>query len=212
MRDETNGSKVSTVFRVVMEYQSVLYRASIHVKFVLTDDPSGSSFRGDRRVKLICESMTGRLLLSAILFLIAFGLTTEARAQSAFEAGARFGDNISVDLALPISKAPRLHGAVYLDRFGVGAYGNWVFRLKEGPKNLRFYLGGGPELFFEHQFDIAVAGDVGVEWAFDELPVTVGFDWRPSLRLTNGSGFHSGNWGFTVRYRFGGESIFTPAD
>jgi len=119
------------------------------------------------------------------------------------EAGIRLADNFGVDATVPFGPAPRLHGALYLDHFGVGTYANWAFRLDGGPPNLRFFLGGGPEFFFEDQFDFAVAGDGGVEWAFEEFPVTIGFDWRPSFRLTNGSDFHTGNWGVTARFRFG---------
>ena len=59
--------------------------------------------------------------------------------------------------------------------------------------------------------DATVAGDVGVEWAFEEVPVTIGFDWRPTFRLTNVTDFHSGNWGVTARFRFGA-GTFVKAD
>jgi len=135
----------------------------------------------------------------------------EVYAQNNWEVGLRFGDNVSVDGTVPIAHAPRLHAAVYLDRFGVAAYGNWVFNLGDGPKNLRFYAGAGPEIFIEHQFDLALAGDLGVEWAFDEVPITVGFDWRPSFRLTNGADFNTRNWGFVARFMLG-RGTFVPAD
>lgn len=131
-------------------------------------------------------------------------------AQTDWEVGLRFGDDVSVDATVPFGPAPRLHAAVYLDRFGLGAYFNWVFQLRDGPPNLKFYAGGGPELFLEHETDLAAAGDLGVEWAF-EFPLTVGFDWRPSLRLTNDSDFYTGNWGITARFRLG-EGLFEPAD
>jgi hypothetical protein len=132
------------------------------------------------------------------------GLSTVASAQRPPELGIRLGETFAVDATLPIAQAPRLHGAVYLERFGVGAYGNWIFRLSEGPRNLGFYVGAGPELFFESQFDIHATGDLGLEWAFAEVPITVGFDWRPSFRFTNNTKFLTSNWGFTARFRFGG--------
>lgn len=152
------------------------------------------------------------LLAAACLFVVALGITPDIHAQNtSFEAGIRAADNFGVDATVPIGPAPRLHAALYLDRVGVGTYGNWAFRLDGGPQNLRFFAGGGPEFFFEHQFDFAVAGDVGIEWVFEEVPVTVGFDWRPAFRLTNGTDFHSGNWGVTARFRFGA-GTFVKAD
>ncbi len=151
-----------------------------------------------------------RFVTAFILTVLVFS-TADVKAQNNLEVGLRFGDNFAIDGTLPIAQAPRLHAAVYLDRFGFGAYGNWVFNLGEGPKNLRFYAGGGPEIFTEHQFDVAVAGDLGVEWAFGEVPVTLGFDWRPSLRLTNGTDLHTGNWGFVARFMLG-RGTFVAAD
>ena len=69
------------------------------------------------------------------------------------EVGIRLADNWGVDATVPLGPAPRLHAALYLDRVGVGAYGNWAFRLDSGPKNLRFYAGGGPEAFFASSLD-----------------------------------------------------------
>jgi hypothetical protein len=151
-------------------------------------------------------------LLSVIL--AAFVLLTvpgESHAQKGLEVGLRLGDNVAADLTVPIAQEPRLHPAVYFDRFGVAAYFDWLFRLSDGPPNLRFYPGVGPEMYFEGDFDLAVAGNFGVEWAFSEVPITIGVDWRPALRLTNDTDFYTGNWGFTARFRIG-QGNFERAD
>jgi hypothetical protein len=31
-------------------------------------------------------------------------------------------------------------------------------------------------MFFGDQFDLRVAGNFGIEWAFSEVPITLGFD------------------------------------
>lgn len=157
--------------------------------------------------------MKPSFLVAALLIALigAIGLN-DANAQKGLEVGIRLGDRVSADLTVPIGKEPRLHPAVYFDkRFGVGAYFDWLFRLSEGPANLRFYPGVGPEMYFEDRFDLAVAGNFGVEWAFSEVPITIGFDWRPALRLTNDTDFHTGNWGFTARFRIG-QGNFEPAN
>jgi len=142
-----------------------------------------------------------KLLPLAISLVLLFA-GTDLKAQSNWEAGVRFGDNFSADLTIPIAAAPRLHTAVYFDRFGVGGYFDWMFALSNGPKGLKFYPGFGPEFFFENRFDFNVSGDFGVEYSFN-FPLTIGVDWRPGFRVTNDFNWRSGNWGFIARFRFG---------
>lgn len=141
------------------------------------------------------------------LFIVLAFCATESQAQSNWEVGMRFGDNTSIDMTVPIGAEPRLHPAVYLDRFGVGAYFDWMYSLSGGPTGLKFYPGIGPEVFFEGRFDLAVAGDFGAEYSFN-FPLTIGVDWRPALDLTNDVDFRTGNWGFIARFRFGEGTSF----
>ena len=145
--------------------------------------------------------------IPVFLLITSFNLS----AQSNWEAGVRFGDNFSIDATIPIGATPRLHPAVYFDRFGVATYFDWMFALSDGPTGLKFYPGVGPEFFFQDRFDFAVAGNFGVEYAF-EFPMTIGFDWRPGFRLTNGSKWKSDNWGIIVRYRFNKGAKLVPAN
>ena len=129
-------------------------------------------------------------------------ISSSASAKANWEAGIRFGDNFSADLTIPIAATPRLHTAVYFDRFGVAPYFDWMFALSGGPTGLKFYPGVGPEFFFGNDFDFNIAGDFGIEYSFD-FPLTIGLDWRPHFAVTNDFDFHSGNWGFIARFRFG---------
>ena len=151
--------------------------------------------------------MNRGLLLIAVATLLVSTTSRDAYAQAGLEGGIRLGDDVSADLTMPLAREPRLHGAVYFDRFGIGTYLDWLFKLSDGPANLRFYPGVGPEMFFEGRFDLRVAGNFGVEWVFSEVPITIGFDWRPAIRLTNDTDFNSNNWGFIARFRFGGGKI-----
>ena len=147
-------------------------------------------------------------LLGALLFAVALiaGTAGESNAQSNWEAGIRFGDEFAIDATIPLSAKPRLHAAAYFgghaSDFGLAAYFDWMFGLNDGPTGLKFYPGVGPELYFGNDFNIGVAGDFGVEYSFD-FPLTIGLDWRPGVMFTNDIGFHSGNWGFIARFRFG---------
>ena len=135
----------------------------------------------------------------------------DLKAQANWEVGVRFGDEFAVDMTIPLAASPRLHPAIYFDRFGVGTYFDWMFALSDGPSGLKFYPGVGPEFFFENSFDFHIAGDFGVEYSFD-FPLTVGFDWRPGFAVTEGFDFKYGNWGFIARFRFGEGTKFVRAD
>lgn len=129
-------------------------------------------------------------------------ISAGAKAQSNWEAGIRFGDNIAIDATIPLAAAPRLHPAVYLDYFGIAGYFDWMFALNDGPTGLKFYPGVGPEFWLENDFNFDIAGNFGAEYSFD-FPLTIGFDWRPGFQVTNGMKFKSSNWGFSARFRFG---------
>ena len=145
------------------------------------------------------HSFTGTFLI--ILILAVMG--TESKAQSNWEIGGRFGDDIAIDMTIPLAKAPRLHPAIYLENhFAVGVYFDWLFSLEGGPTGLKFYPGVGPEFHFHNGFDFVAAGDFGVEYSF-EFPLTLGFDWRPGFVITDNMHFTASNWGFIARFRFG---------
>lgn len=152
-----------------------------------------------------------KILVIAAVALGAVFAGSNAQAQANWEAGVRFGDGFSIDATVPIGATPRLHPAIYFDRFGIGTYFDWMFSLNGGPTGLKFYPGVGPELFFENQFDFAVAGDFGAEYSF-EFPLTIGIDWRPRFRFTNNADFSANNWGIIARFRFGEGVSFSKAN
>jgi hypothetical protein len=154
--------------------------------------------------------MKQKFLLTVLLIFMLFA-GAQLKAQSNWEAGLRLGDNFSADLTIPLAAKPRLHTAVYFDRFGVGGYFDWMFALSGGPTGLKFYPGVGPELWFGNDFDFDIAGDFGVEYSF-KFPLTIGFDWRPGFRVTDGFKWKSGNWGFIARFRFAKGPKFEKAN
>jgi hypothetical protein len=149
----------------------------------------------------------------SVLVLFCFILLSgaELKAQANWEAGMRFGNNISAELTMPLAASPRFHPAVYFDRFGIGGYFDWMFALSGGPTGLKFYPGVGPEFWFGNNFDFSIAGDFGVEYSF-EFPLTIGFDWRPGFMITDGFDFKTSNWGFSARFRFGKGVKFVKAN
>ncbi|MBV6644319.1 MAG: hypothetical protein KI790_02660 [Cyclobacteriaceae bacterium] len=119
------------------------------------------------------------------------------------EAGMRFGNDISFEATLPLATAPRLHPALYLNENGVivASYFDWMFGIADGPEGLRIHPGVGPELYFIDDVALGIAGNFGVEYAF-EFPMSIGFDWRPAIVLGNDDNLIMDNWGISARYRF----------
>ena len=155
-----------------------------------------------------------KTLFSFVQIAIFFCLLTNSadlKAQANWEIGARFGDDISIEATIPLAASPRLHPAIYFNRFGVATYFDWLFALTDGPTGLKFYPGVGPEFFFEDSFDFHIAGNFGAEYSFD-FPLTLAFDWRPGFAVTEGFNFKYGNWGFSARFRFGEGSRFVKVD
>ena len=147
-----------------------------------------------------------KLIILSVIVLGLILVFDDTKAQASWEAGVRFGDRGSIEATIPVGMAPRLKPAVYfygpINTFGVAAYFDWMFKLSDGPSGLKFFPGVGPEFYFDNQFNMGVAGDFGVEYAFD-FPLTIGFDWRPAVYFTNSWGFRGHNWGFVARFRFG---------
>jgi hypothetical protein len=158
--------------------------------------------------------MNGRkLTFVGIVVILTMVLTEiETSAQANWEIGGRFGNQIAVDMTIPLARSPRLHTTVYFHKeFALGAYFDWLFALEGGPTGLKFYPGVGPEFYFANGFDMGVAGDFGAEYSFD-FPLTVGIDWRPGFVFTDGFYFHSNNWGIFARFRFGEGVKFVKTD
>ena len=152
-----------------------------------------------------------KTIIISFFTLACFMFSHETKAQSNWEAGLRVGEFISFDATIPIGLAPRLHPAIYFDRFGVASYFDWMFALSGGPKGLKFYPGVGPEFWLEGDFDFDIAGNFGVEYSFD-FPLTIGLDWRPAFRTTDDFRFRADNVGFIARFRFGEGVRFIRAD
>jgi len=144
-----------------------------------------------------------KLIILSVVIIGSVFAYNDSKAQASWELGARFGDRGSIEATIPVGISPRIKPAVYFyNEFGVAGYFDWMFKISDGPSGLKFFPGVGPEFFFENDFNFAIAGDFGVEWAFD-FPLTIGFDWRPAVFMTNSRGFQADHWGFSARFRFG---------
>ena len=121
------------------------------------------------------------ILIFAALF---FGaITTQAQ-----EIGLRFGhingNNVAVDGIFSTGEFSRVHGNLSFGQNGLGLDAIWNPIYEDIPDtDFKWYAGFGPSVYLSDSFRLGAAGEVGVEYAFLEVPITLGLDFRPYLFL-----------------------------
>lgn len=165
-----------------------------------------------------------KLLLSAVML---FGIAISANAQdiSKNALGLRLGDNdgfggeISYQRGLSGNNRLELdlgfRNSKYYDAFKLAALYQWVWNI-EGGFNWYAGVGGGigswshnNDKKFDSRNDsgtiLFVAGDLGIEYNFQEAPIQLSLDIRPELYF-NSDDYREDNFGpdiaLGIRYRF----------
>jgi hypothetical protein len=131
-----------------------------------------------------------------------FALTVQS--TQAQEVGVRFGDivgnNVAVD-AVWGGKSARIHLDVsFGDGVGVELPFEWVRPL--GGEAFNYYLGVGPYAWLGDPFTLGAVGEVGLEYHFKDVPLALGVDWRPALRIIDDTDFIWGRFGLNIRFVF----------
>jgi hypothetical protein len=143
-----------------------------------------------------------KVILIAIISLAVYGIS------SAQEVGLRFGDvsggSVAIDGVFDLAKFSRVHADLSFGESSVGIDALWDFINKPlGVEAFNWYLGVGPYMIIDDPFWFGVAGEAGLEYRFREVPIALGFDWRPQVSFVETTDFHAGGFGFNVRYVFG---------
>lgn len=102
-------------------------------------------------------------------------------------------------------------GWTFGDNFGaIGFTGIWQWKGEIG-SGFGWFAGPGVSAglwFYDGDADddgglnVAIAGQVGLEYNFDAIPLQLSVDVRPSFSLIPGTDFHFGGVALGVRYRF----------
>ncbi|MCL6523136.1 MAG: hypothetical protein K6T34_00615 [Thermoflavifilum sp.] len=72
-----------------------------------------------------------------------------------------------------------------------------------GASGLTWYLGMGPQLFFDQQeTDFGVRPMLGIDLKIPAAPLNMSFDWRPYIQFTHGTGSIAGRFQFAFRFAF----------
>jgi hypothetical protein len=160
----------------------------------------------------------------AVLFFFAIGLFAafNANGQNYNSAiGARLGSPLALSYKKFISEsgAIELYGA-YRGYSGYSWFSiNGAYQVhNDFPNldNLQWYIGGGAGVYFFNFGNafvndnyattrIALQGYLGLEYTFDDVPLSISADWIPTIFLNKGYGnsFGSGYAGLGVRYVLG---------
>jgi hypothetical protein len=147
--------------------------------------------------------------MKKLFFIIIIGLSTYGF-SGAQELGVRFGDvtvgNAAIDAVFGLGQFSRVHADVSFGDSGVGIDALWDFVYRPlGGEAFNWYAGFGPYLWIDDPFWLGVVGELGLEYRFKNVPIAIGADWRPGFSIIDETGFHTGGFGFNVRYRFGGK-------
>ena len=143
--------------------------------------------------------------MKKLLLVLAFiGANQFANAQ---EIGIRFGDvsggDVAVDGIFSLDKFSRIHANVSFGDGGVGLDALWDFLYKPvDGESLKWYVGVGPSMVINDDFLLGASGEIGLEYRFQEAPIAIGLDWRPTLWILEETDFHAGSFGLNVRYVF----------
>ncbi len=127
--------------------------------------------------------------------------------SNAQELGIRFGDvsggNVAIDAIFGTGEFSRIHADVSFGN-GVGIDVLWDFLYRPlGGEAFNWYVGVGPYIQIADPFWLGVAGEIGLEYKFASVPISISGDWRPLISIIESTDFHAGGFGFNVRYVFG---------
>ena len=123
------------------------------------------------------------------------------------EIGVRWGDalgnEIALDAMINFGKFSRTHvDLTFGDDFGLELLGHFLNK-PLGSSNLNLYSGVGVSMYFGDPFLFGVAGEIGLEYRFANIPIVIGADWRPVYVFHDGGDFETGGFGINARFAFG---------
>ncbi|MFD2202216.1 outer membrane insertion C- signal [Shivajiella indica] len=143
-----------------------------------------------------------------ILLFFVFSTMMLWNRTNAQELGLRFGDvlgnNVAIDGVFSLGEFSRVHGDVSFGDRGVGIEALWNFVYRPlGQEAFHWYAGVGPSLLLGDPFILGVSGEIGLEYTFREVPLSLSLDWRPRVNIVETTDFVPGPFGFNIRYVFG---------
>lgn len=150
------------------------------------------------------KSLFKSAILATTLFLASqISVQAQSSLPEDFQLGIRLGDTFGADFAIDASMpfgGETLHTNIgFNDNLSLSALYDFVDTISP---NLHWYYGFGAQVGFFDDFTVAAAAEIGIEYDIQEVPVTVGIDYRPALEIISETEFNTNQAGFFIRYRF----------
>jgi len=155
-----------------------------------------------------------KIILSSIM-LIGLAFTTQAQDISKNALGLRIGDNSGLGAEISYQKALSGNNRLELDlgwrnsnnidALKIAGLYQWVWNI-DGAFN--WYAGAGAGIGSYSANNVSgtfafAAGDIGIEYGFEEAPILISLDFRPEI---GGHGYYDNNYGSDIalglRYKF----------
>jgi hypothetical protein len=123
------------------------------------------------------------------------------------ELGIRFGDvldnTVAIDGLFAVGEFSRVHADLsFGDGVGVEALYDFIHK-PLGGEAFNWYVGAGPSMLIDDPFYLGFSGEIGLDYHFNQVPISVSADWRPTFWLIEETDFRGGGFGLNVRYVFG---------
>ena len=127
--------------------------------------------------------------------------------SNAQELGVRFGNisagNVAIDGVFSTGEFSKIHADVsFGSGVGIDLLWDFLYRPING-EAFKWYVGAGPYAFIGDPFQLGVIGEIGLDYHFNKVPISISADWRPYFRIIDNTAFGAQGFGLNVRYVFG---------
>ncbi|MBN9297284.1 MAG: hypothetical protein J0I41_09740 [Filimonas sp.] len=149
------------------------------------------------------------LLASLVIVALTVGLSNDASAQSTYKTGLGmridFGDGTTLaGFSVKHFFQPHHAGEAQLLFGGNSTYLGFEYQYHDAIPNaagLQWYAGLGPGFqFYNGGSNIYLRPSVGLDYKINDVPLNVGFDWRPAALLNHGGDFNAARFGIAFRF------------
>jgi len=125
--------------------------------------------------------------------------------KQGIEFGLRLGNTresaLAIDATMPLGKNRLRANLTFLEELTVAGLYNWTFSLGN---NFQWHLGAGLTIDIGNIFnkvDVDAVVGTGIAYKFSKTPISLGFDWQPTIEIVDNSRFEPDRFAFTLRYR-----------
>lgn len=139
--------------------------------------------------------------------LLVLVIACAGRSANAQELGLRFGDvvgnTVAIDGMISLGEFSRVHADVsFGDGLGVEALYDFLYK-PLGAEAFNWYVGVGPSMLIDDPFFLGISGEIGLDYHFNGVPLSLSLDWRPTFWLIEETDLSGRGFGLNVRYVFG---------